>query len=183
MTELDVPFPIADHDRRRRTETQVRSRPCQQAKGRFSADATRVGCVRAVINPLESGPHMVHHNVQARVHFLEAFECKESPAHPGLVRDDNQTEIVGIQPFQPFRCAWFKFQSLRIIQVSAINHQGPVAIKDDDLVGCACDAHEPKEPATRLTVSLVLWPVTSSASTTFPPRPITKSAPTTLSSV
>ena len=60
---------------------------------------------------------------------------------------------------------------------------GPVSVQGDYLIGRVRVTHELDETATRLTVSVVLWPVNNSASITLPPRLITKSAPTILSRV
>ena len=92
----------------------------------------------------------------ALVHRLDLFDGKEASPHAGLIGDDDQAVTAGIQPFHAFRCSRLKFQSRRVTQISAVDHQGAVAIQDHYLVRCIPPAHEPDEPVTRVTVSVVL---------------------------
>ena len=72
-------------------------------------------------------------------------------------------------------------QPRRVIEVSAINNYRAVAIEDDGASGVPC-AHA-LTAAMRRKVSVVLCEGTRSASMTLPPRRMTRSAPTTVSSV
>ena len=180
--ELDVRCPIPDHHGRGRVEVQFRRRPVQEAERGLAAVAASLGRVPAAVNPRETRADVLDHALEPRIHGGHPLQGEVAAAHAGLVGDDDEAVAVVVQPFEALGGARREFQSRRVVQVAAIDYHRSVAIEDRDLVGGHRRVHADGEAATRLTVPVVLCPVSSSASTTFPPRSRTRSAPTTFSS-
>ena len=136
-----------------------------------------------MVDSFEPKPQRFNHGVQAEIHFLGSFGRKVTSSDARLIGNHDHAVSMRVPPTERVRGIRLEFQQRRIIHISAIKHQGTVAIQDDYFVGFDSGTHDLDNTAARLTVSVVLWPLSSSASTTLPPRASTKSAPTTVSSV
>jgi hypothetical protein len=63
-----------------------------------------------------------------------------------LVGDDDEAIAMRMQPAQTFYRSRLELQSRWVIEVATVNHQGTVAVEDNDLFGDVPTTHETEEP-------------------------------------
>ena len=94
--------------------------------------------------------------------------------------NDNQTVAMRVEHLQPVGGPGQEFEPGGIVQVDAIDDHRSIAIEQDYPPVPGRPAHD-RDDAARCTVPEVLWPATSGANNTWPPRAVTRLAPTTSS--